>query len=132
MHRSGILFGLWFFLLLLAVATAAQPGPTLSHSRNRTEGLSRFWRSWYHSAVHLLPTVSVKPSASGETHKDAVDEERLLREVEILARALKREEVELEHLLEDLAEIKRQSWLWFLDRDIREQADQARLKVGPS
>lgn len=128
-HRDfrRLALGLAVCAMLFAVLGGASPAQSeAGASSNSTAALQRLWRSWYSSATHLLPTVErTGPDAA----KAKSEEHRLVGEVKVLAEALKREELHLDHLLEERAALKRESWTWFLDPQLRAKVDAAGLKV---
>lgn len=118
------LFGLAILLLapcLLAETFTGAPNADEEGASHSSE-LKGFWRSWYGAATHLLPTV-------GSTAEAAEEEQRLVKEVQLLASALRREERLLGRLLDERMAIKQQKWTWFLDPELRKQVDEAGLKV---
>lgn len=127
-------------VLLLVLSIAALPGPTSAVSveatttvadsalNATTSGIKSLWHSWYGKATSLLDAVQAHPS-TGATPPE-VKEAKVVGEIKLLAEALRREEAKLEDLLEARLIIKRQSWTWFLDPQIRAQVDTATLAVN--
>jgi len=126
--------------LLLVLFIAAMPGPTSAVSAGSTttvadsalnattSGIKSLWHSWYGKATSLLDAVQAHPT-TGDTQPEA-KEAKVVGEIKLLAEALRREEAKLEDLLEARLIIKRQSWTWFLDPQIRAQVDTATLAVN--
>jgi hypothetical protein len=127
-------------VLILVLFIAASPGPTSAVSVESTataansalnvttSGIKSLWHSWYGKATSLLDAAQAHPSI-GATAPE-VKEARVVGEIKLLAEALRREEAKLEDLLEARLIIKRQSWTWFLDPQIRAQVDTATLAVN--
>lgn len=127
-------------LVLLVLFVTALPGPTAAVSaesaatvtdsalNTTTSGIKSLWRSWYGTATHLLDAVQAHPY-TGATPPE-VKEAKVVGEIKLLADSLRREEAKLEDLLEARLVIKRQSWTWFLDPQIRAQVDSANLAVN--
>jgi hypothetical protein len=133
--QAFLFLGLIVPLLLFVTAfpsTSAAPATTHADpSANATAGFKSLWRSWYGSATHLLDYVrSTQPATDKDDAVKKTEEKKIVDEILVLAEALRREEFKLEALIEARAALKRQSWTWFLDPNLRVQVDAATLAMN--
>jgi len=112
-------------LMLPQPVTTTTAAAAAGGAHNETGGVTppnRLWRSWHNAATHLLPAV--------ETQVTTAAEEKLVAEIVMLSNTLRREERELERLIQVRTDLKSQSGTWFLDSNIRNQVDVATLQVS--
>jgi hypothetical protein len=112
-------------LMLPQPVTTTTAAAAAGGAHNETGGVTppnRLWRSWHNAATHLLPAV--------ETQVTTAAEEKLVAEIVMLSNTLRREERELERLIQVRTDLKSQSGTWFLDSNIRNQVDVATLQMN--
>ncbi len=83
-----------------------------------------FWRSWYNSATRLLGSSSTDELEAQKKEKAI----RILSEIEVLSKELLLQEARLAELTAQRDSLK-EGWTWFLDSEIRNNVDQAQLRV---
>jgi hypothetical protein len=137
-YLSGLLVLLPLILVLFISAFPSSSSATTTtyaeSALNTTSGIKSLWRSWYGTATHLLDSVHIPTTTTTTPSKTeaakGVEAAKVVSEIKVLAEALRREEAKLEDLLEARLVIKRQSWTWFLDPQLRTLVDAASLAVN--